>query len=299
MRQQAPKKFGSYTPIYTLSYTKRLEYSVHKGSKNWVVEIHGSQSTYGHLTTNIQHKCRYTTSPFCSLNAGYSHVTSKIPQKILLLLTLESAGDLGRQRPQLLTVGSAVVLGRPRHNSTVTDCGVCSWPWQTKTTITDCGICRWPWKTTTTIIDCGVCSWPWQTKTQFYCYWLWSPQLTLADQDHNSTVTDCGVCSWSWQTKTQFYCYWLWSMQLTLADQHHNSPLNDCGVCSWPWQTKTTILLLLTVESAVDLGRPRPQFYCYWLWSMQLTLADQHHNSPLNDCGVCSWLGRPRPQFSS
>jgi len=40
------------------------------------------------------------------------------------LLTVESAGDLGRPRPQLLTVESAVDLGKPRHNSTVTDCGV-------------------------------------------------------------------------------------------------------------------------------------------------------------------------------
>ena len=188
MRQQAPKKFGSYTPIYTLSYTKRLEYSVHKGSKNWVVEIHGSQSTYGHLTTNIQHKCRYTTSPFCSLNAGYSHVTSKIPQKILLLLTLESAGDLGRQRPQLLTVGSAVVLGRPRHNSTVTDCGVCSWRWQTNTTIlllmtVESAVDLADQDHNSIVADCGVCSWPWQTKTTIL--------LLLT-----------GVCSWSWQTKT-------------------------------------------------------------------------------------------------
>jgi hypothetical protein len=107
------------------------------------------------------------------------------------------------------------------------------------------------------------------------------------DTPGNSTVTDCGVCScWPWQTKTtivllltvesaadlgrpkpQFYCCWLWSLQMTLADQDHNSTVTDCGVRSWPWQTKTTILLLLNAESADDLDRPRPQFYCYWLWS--------------------------------
>jgi len=160
-----------------------------------------------------------------------------------------------------------LTLADQDHNSTVIHCGVCSCPWQTKTTVL----------LLLTVESTADLRRP---RPQFYCYCLWSLQLTFPDQDHNSTVIDCGVCSWPSQTKTtilllltvesaadlrrprpRFYCYWLSCLQLTFADQDHNSTVIDCLVCSWPSQTKTTILLLLTVLSAADLRRPRPQFY--------------------------------------
>ena len=211
-------KVCSNTPIYTVSYTKMPEYSVRRVRRNW-----GCRNSWPkcaltvNVTTNnysFNVKCCYTTSPFCTLNAGYSHHTPKKSRK-------------------------------------------------------------------------------------FYCSRLWSLQLTLTNQEHNSTVTDCGVYSWPWQTKTailllltveftadlgkprpQFYCYWLWSLQLTLANQDHNSTVIDCEVYSWPWQTMTAILLLLTVEFTVDLDKPKPQFYFYWL-------------------NFTADLGKPRPQFYS